>query len=395
MDSNPRELYTDRRPALRESASLIQSSGSSGTSTESPLSAAQLGLWFAQQLDPQNAAFNVGEYLEILGPIDPAQFEATLRQVMLETELLRIRLVERAGEPLQIIVAPAQWSLPFFDVSGEADPTAAALSSMRADLQRPTDLLRGPLFAFALFKAEADRFLWYARYHHIVIDGLSRSLIARRVADVYTALAGGSLPDASAVGPLTAIVADDVAYRASDDFARDRQHWIEYLEGAPDPTSIADGHFVQSRGVLRRTVHLHAPGTARLRAIGRLSRVVTAATALLMHRLTRAEDLVLGLAVAARSDATRSAAGMAANVVPLRLKVDPGASVRAISLPKCFRINVTDSPICGAIWAALAMIGPSTIRSSIFSRSTTNSGLQVPLSLSPTCPPVRSKTFPS
>jgi non-ribosomal peptide synthetase component F len=101
-----------------------------------------------------------------------------------------------------------------------------------------------------------------------------------------------------------------------------------YLDGAADPTSIADGHFVRSKGVLRRTVHLHAPGTARLRAIGRLSRVVTAETALLVHRLTRAEDLVLGLAVAARSDATRSAAGMAA--VPLRLKVDPGARVRDI-----------------------------------------------------------------
>jgi nonribosomal peptide synthetase DhbF len=303
---------------------------SSGASTEFPLSAAQLGLWFGQQLDPQNAAFNVGDYLEILGPIDPAQFEATLRQVICETELLRIRLVERAGEPCQIIAAPAEWSLPFFDVSGEADPTAAALSWMRADLQRPTDLLRDPLFAFALFKAKADRFLWYARYHHIVIDGLSASLIARRVADFYTALARGSRPDASAVGPLTAIIAEDAAYRASDDFARDRQFWIEYLDGATDPTSITGGHFVQSRGVLRRTVHLHAPGVARLRAIGRLSRVVTAATALLVHRLARAEDILLGFAVAARSDATRSAAGAAANVVPLRLKVDPGARVRDI-----------------------------------------------------------------
>jgi len=52
--------------------------------------------------------------------------------------LLRIRLVERAGEPWQIIAAPAEWSLPFFDVSGEADPTAA-LSWMSADLQRPTE----------------------------------------------------------------------------------------------------------------------------------------------------------------------------------------------------------------------------------------------------------------
>ena len=153
-------------------------------------------------------------------------FEATLRQVIRETESLRIRLVERAGEPRQIIAAPAEWSLPFFDVSGEADPTAAALSWMCADLQRQTDLLRDPLFAFALFKAKADRFLWYARYHHIVIDGLSASLIARRVADVYTALAGGLRLEASTVGPLAAIVAEDAAYRASDDFARDRQFWI-------------------------------------------------------------------------------------------------------------------------------------------------------------------------
>ena len=280
------------------------------TAAELPLSAGQLGFWVAQQLDPQNAVFNIGAYLEIHGPIDLAAFEAALRQVILETEALRIQLVERAGEPRQIIAAPAEWSLPFFDVSGEADPAAAALSWMSADIQRPTDLLRGPLFAFALFKAAADRFLWYVRNHHIAFDGLSRLLIARRVADVYTALTRRSLPDGSAPGPLTAIVADDVAYRASDDFARDRQYWIEYLDGTADPTSIADGRFVRSSGMLRRTIHLDAPTTARLRTIGRLSRIVTAATAILVHRLTRAENLVLGLAVAARNEATRSAAGM-------------------------------------------------------------------------------------
>jgi nonribosomal peptide synthetase DhbF len=298
-----------------------------GTSTELPLSAAQLGFWFAQQLDPQNAGFNVGEYLEIHGPIDPTLFQAALRQGILETDVLRIRLVERAGEPRQIIAESAEWSLPYMDVSGEVDPAMAALSWMSADMERPTDLLRGPLFAFALFKAAADRFLWYARYHHVALDGLSRSLIARRVADVYTALAGRSLPDGNVPGPLAAIVADDAAYRASDDFARDRQYWNEYLDDAADPTSIANGRFLRSSGLIRRTIHLHVPGTARLRALGRLSRVVTAATAIFVHRLTRAEDLVLGLSVAARSDETRTAAGMVANAVPLRIKVDPDARV--------------------------------------------------------------------
>ena len=32
-----------------------------------PMSAAQLGIWFAQRLDPLSAAYNIGEYLEIDG----------------------------------------------------------------------------------------------------------------------------------------------------------------------------------------------------------------------------------------------------------------------------------------------------------------------------------------
>ena len=63
---------------------------------------------------------------------------------------------------------------------------------MKADLARPIDPTRGPLFGFALFKASATRFFWYARYHHIVLDGFGMWLVARRVAEVYTALCAGT-----------------------------------------------------------------------------------------------------------------------------------------------------------------------------------------------------------
>ena len=42
---------------------------------------------------------------------------------------------------------------------------------MKADLAKPVDLLRGPLFRFVLFKAAPARFFWYQRYHHVLIDG--------------------------------------------------------------------------------------------------------------------------------------------------------------------------------------------------------------------------------
>jgi len=146
------------------------------------LSSAQLGVWFAQKLDPGSAAYNIGEYIEIDGAIVLPLFERALRRVVSEAQSLRLEFSEQAGEPRQFIGEPTAWSLPIIDVSTEPDPRAAAETWMQADLAQPIDPVLGPLFGFALFKASAKRFFWYARYHHIVSDAFGMWLIARRVA---------------------------------------------------------------------------------------------------------------------------------------------------------------------------------------------------------------------
>jgi Condensation domain len=45
-----------------------------------PLTQAQAGIWFAQKIDPTNPIYNLGEYIEIRGPIDAALFEGALNQ---------------------------------------------------------------------------------------------------------------------------------------------------------------------------------------------------------------------------------------------------------------------------------------------------------------------------
>jgi hypothetical protein len=64
-----------------------------------PLSDAQLGIWFAQTIDPSSPAYNLAEYLEIDGPIDATLFETALRQVVSETEALCVRFVSSANGP--------------------------------------------------------------------------------------------------------------------------------------------------------------------------------------------------------------------------------------------------------------------------------------------------------
>src|SRR5258708_607919 len=189
------------------------------------LSSAQLGIWFAQKLDPGSAAYNIGEYIEIDGPVVLPLFERALRQVVSEAQSLRLQFSEQAGEPRQLIGEPTAWPLPILDVSAESDPRAAAETWMKADLALPIDPLVGPLFGVALFKASATRFFWYARYHHIVLDGFGMWLVARRVAEVYTALCAGESSQGDAFGSLNDLLNEDVAYRGSGQFEQDRHYW--------------------------------------------------------------------------------------------------------------------------------------------------------------------------
>lgn len=76
-------------------------------------------------------------------------------------------------------------------------------------------------------------------YHHIVTDGVSGTLIARRVAAHYSALvAGGTVPPSDAA-PWREIVAEEEAYLGSGAREADRAFWRDVLADAPEPVGFA------------------------------------------------------------------------------------------------------------------------------------------------------------
>ena len=205
-----------------------------------PLTAAQLEIWLAQQLDPNSPAYNIGEYIEIHGSIDGALFERALRRVVSEAEALQVKIV--AEGPGQMLGAPLSWSLPVFDLSSEPNARSVAEAWMRADLARPVDLTRGPLFGFALFKASKQQFFWYARYHHILMDGYSMWLIANRPADVYTELCAGLRAHENPFGPLHHLVDEDTCYRSTEVWASDRRFWSTIRPASKVPRASRRRH---------------------------------------------------------------------------------------------------------------------------------------------------------
>ncbi|WIN00179.1 amino acid adenylation domain-containing protein [Actinoplanes oblitus] len=299
-----------------------------------PLTAAQRGIWYARQLAPDSRMHTIGEYLDITGPILAEVFEAALRRTVDEADCLTVRFTATPdGEVLQQTGAAAPWQLAVHDLSDEAEPFEAALRWMRADLERSFEPEAGRLFRYALLRLSPERHLWWSSYHHLVLDGFGMGLIARRVAEVYTALhAGAEVPD-SPFGRLSDLVARDQAYQRSPRRTRDRQFWVDYLRDCPEPAGLAHAQPAPADGVVRRSGWIDA-ATARLLderagACGtRWPLVVVAAWAAYLHRMTGEREVVVGLPAAARRDpADRVTPAMVSNLLPLRVRVDADARV--------------------------------------------------------------------
>jgi enterobactin synthetase component F len=294
-----------------------------------PLTMAQVGIWYAQQIDPANPVYNTGEYLEIAGEVDAAVLERALQAVVEEAETLRVRIAEDGDAFWQVPDPDPVVTLPVLDLSARADAEDAALAAMRADLALPVDPRQGPLFHFVLFRVDGHRSLLYYRYHHIVVDGFTVALLARRIAETYTALLTGGPGPARPLGRLSALVAADQDYRGSDAFAEDRAYWADRLADRPRAASLTDRTAPMAHGLVRRGEVLAPPALSALRDLARDSAVtwpaaVLTAVALFLRPLSRADDLVLGLPVGARPRGpARGIPGMVSNLVPLRLALRP------------------------------------------------------------------------
>ncbi|MEC1673194.1 non-ribosomal peptide synthetase [Bacillus mojavensis] len=302
------------------------------------LTGAQSGIWFAQQLDPDNPIYNTAEYIEINGPIDISLFEKALRHVIKEAESLHVRFGEDMDGPWQMMNPSPDVQLHVIDVSSEPNPEKTALNWMKADLAKPVDLQHDPLFREALFKAGPQRFFWYQRIHHIAIDGFGFSLIAQRVAQAYTALAGGRSADDRSFGSLQDILAEDAEYRSSDTYEEDRQFWLNRFADRPEVVSLAERAPRTSKSFLRQTAYLPPSDVNALKEAARYyagswHEVVIAVSAAYVHRMTGSEDVVLGLPMMGRmGSASLNVPAMVMNLLPLRLSVSPSMSFSELVL---------------------------------------------------------------
>ena len=296
--------------------------------TRWPLTEAQQGLWYAQRLNPANPSFNCGHALWMDGALHLDAFARAAAQAARECESLALALRDTPAGPEQWLDPARSPALERIDLSGTPNPEAAAREAMWADMLTPIDPTQGGLGRQILFTLGAQRFCWYQRAHHLATDGYAMALWSQRVADLYAQQTAGG-PARQPLAPLAPVIADDLAYQASDKRQQDATYWRDAFTPMPEVAGLATGRAVAAHRCHRISAALPDALHARLREAATRADIgwpdlLTALTGLYCQRMAGAEATVLGIPFMGRlGNVSARASAIVMNVLPLHVAARP------------------------------------------------------------------------
>jgi len=331
---------------------LPTSDSSSGSPLE--LTPAQRGIWYAQQLDPENATYQIGQYLELDGAVDTKVMSLAWTKVIRDIDSLSMRFFEDAKGPHATLQRPDPEAdlLRVVDLSGISDPEQARAEARRRideEMETARALDSADLCAAVLFRLPEGRSWLFQRVHHIMLDGYSAVIALHYLAGVYSALTA-RIPNGLVRGPVAKVLAKVAArkdspfpshqdlltdlhdYTTSDQHTEDQAFWqtqvqressVEGLEGTPSGPA---------HRVVRVTLPLDPAQTDLLRGLGRdVPKTLVGIISIYLARVTGQDQVSVGLPVTARRGrVAKSTPSMLSNILPLQMDITPNAEITEI-----------------------------------------------------------------
>ncbi|SDS75748.1 amino acid adenylation domain-containing protein [Brevibacterium sandarakinum] len=290
------------------------------------LTSAQRGIWYAQKIEPDNPTFQIGLYVEILGPLDVDVMRRAVGTAVAEADSLNVVFGEDDRGVFQKHGSPRR-HLHFHDLRGESvdEPVAKARALMEADLATVHDLEDGELLRSELFHLGPDHWIFYQRAHHLLVDGYSAVLILRRESQLYGELADPSAqPSESPFGSLEALVAEEADYRSSQRFRTDADFWSQTISESETATGLAGRPPASAKQLVTADADIPAELAGQLAGAQSTPVLVLAAAATYLHKMTGRQTVSVGLPVTARRSAlAKSVPSMMSKILPLQLATTP------------------------------------------------------------------------
>ncbi|GCF08363.1 condensation domain-containing protein [Dictyobacter arantiisoli] len=306
-----------------------------------PASFAQQRLWFLDQLEPGNTAYNIPVTVEFEGQLDLEAFERSLAQIIERHEGLRTTFQEQDGQLYQVIDPRGTSHLILIDLQTLAlekrEKIARALSEQETRL--PFNLSKGPLLRYCLWRLSEQKYWLRLNMHHIVSDGWSMNILVQELTSLYTAFTQKKDTNLPA---LPVQYADYALWQRQwlqgEVLQQQLDYWKQQLAGII-PIALPTDYPrppIQTFEGRRQRLRLSAELSKQVQVLSQregvtLFMTLLAAFNILLHYSTSQDDLVVGTNVSNRAQAeTEGVIGFFVNQLVLRTNLSANPSFREL-----------------------------------------------------------------
>lgn len=308
-----------------------------------PLSYAQQRLWFLHQLEPENPYYNEYIAVRLRGKLNIPILERSVSQLVARHESLRTIFPVFDGKPTQVIQAPSDVFIPVVDLEEESAGSSnmdALQATATAATRAPFDLATGPLFRLALYRLQADDYVFIISFHHIMADGWSlASVMVRECIELYEMLVMGMPVQLT---PLVLQYADFAYWQRElldeNVLKGHLDYWTSQLADLPVLQLPSDQLRRNARTFqgAKHLLMLPPDVSQNIHTFGQEERVTLFMTLLasfkaLLYRYAGQNDIVVGAPIANRNRAElNNIIGFFVNTIVLRTKIPSAATFRQL-----------------------------------------------------------------
>lgn len=154
-----------------------------------PLTYAQEGLWFIQQLNPDLPIYNSPAAVRLTGLLNIPAFEKSLNEILRRHEALRTKFTLTEGKPVQVIIPDLTLKIPVVSLEDlpETEREEEFLRLADKEAKLPFNLEKPPLLRVTLLKLSAADYVALFTMHHIATDGWSIAILIQELSTLYEA----------------------------------------------------------------------------------------------------------------------------------------------------------------------------------------------------------------
>ncbi len=311
------------------------------------MSPMQEAMFFNSMLDTYSDAYFEQMQLNFEGNINVPQLQTALNLLIKKYAILRSNFINKQAKiPVQVVWDKREVEIAYYDFSAYSNKGEEIEKFKIADREKGFILDKGSLIRLHVIQTEKDKFVLIFSFHHIIMDGWSKTIVLKELFENYQKLCNGQ----SVMEEKEAPYKDYISWIQKQNKKYAKNFYKEYLDGYIKSEGIFGlGNKIQEqKKYANKNYKFDIPELVcyELYSLSRqykvtVNSILQTVWGMLVQKYTNTNDVIFGMVMSGRpSEINRieDMVGVFINTVPVRVQCDVNRD-RFIDVVKKVQMN--------------------------------------------------------